>query len=266
VTAGPAAPDERRLAAALLDWYALAGVTALHVEPPEPAEAAPSALGTVPAGDGGAGRALPAALRHEAARPARAIARSCATLDALRAALETFEGCPLKRTATRLCFADGVPGARLMLIGEAPGADEDRQGIPFVGPSGQLLDRMLAAAGVPREAVWITNAIFWRPPGNRAPTTAEVAACLPFLERQIELLEPALILFLGGAAVKALLDLQDGVTRLRGRPLTYTTRNGRAIPARVTFHPAYLLRQPAQKRFAWRDLLAVTGEPGVAAS
>src|SRR5262249_45833990 len=153
-------------------------------------------------------------------------------------------------TATRLCFADGSQQARLMLIGEAPGVEEDRQGKPFVGQSGQLLDRMLATVGLDRTLVYITNCIFWRPPGNRAPTADEIAICQPFLERQIELLGPDLILFLGGTAARVLLGLEEGVTRLRGR--RYVHRAGeREIPARVTFHPAYLLRQPIQKRLVW---------------
>ena len=193
----------------------------------------------------------------ERAVHARAIAAGCRTLAELEAALERFDGCPLKETATRLCFADGNPDARLMLIGEAPGAEEDRQGKPFVGPSGQLLDRMLAAIGLDRSAVWITNVVFWRPPGNRPPTAGEIAVCQPFLERQIELLRPRRILFLGGAGARGLLELTEGVTKLRGRPYLYRPAQGEPIPAAVTFHPAYLLRQPLQKRFVWRDLLAL---------
>lgn len=149
---------------------------------------------------------------------ARALARSCRTIDDLRAALERFDGCALAETATQLCFADGTPGAPLFLVGEAPGAEEDRIGRPFVGQSGQLLDRMLAWIGRDRSNTWITNAIFWRPPGNRTPTPAEIAVCQPFLERQIELLRPRLLLFLGGIAARALLGVNEGVSRLRGRP------------------------------------------------
>jgi DNA polymerase len=191
------------------------------------------------------------------AQSARGHAAACRDLVELNAALAAFDGCPLKDTALNLCFADGDPAARLMLIGEAPGAEEDRKGKPFVGPSGQLLDRMLATIGLDRSQVWITNIIFWRPPGNRPPTSAEIAACQPFLERQIELQRPRLIVFLGGAAARALLGLQEGVTRLRGRRLTYPMSDGATIPALVMFHPAYLLRQPAHKRLAWRDLLAI---------
>jgi DNA polymerase len=216
-------------------------------------------------------------VEREAVGEACRLARGCATLDELRRALEGFEGCALSRTASRLCFADGNPQARIMLIGEAPGSEEDRQGRPFVGPSGQLLDRMLATIGLDRRQVWITNVIFWRPPGNRAPTAGEIAVCQPFLERQIELLAPAVLVFVGGIAARALLGLSDGVTRLRGRRLVYRAeprddRPAIEIPAMVIFHPAYLLRQPLNKRFAWRDLLTLRSRldelgvaPGVAA-
>lgn len=191
---------------------------------------------------------------------ARSLAMSCNSLGALAAALQDFDGCPLKETAINLCFADGNPEAPVMMIGEAPGAQEDRQGKPFVGPSGQLLDRMLATIGLDRSKVYITNVIYWRPPGNRTPTAAEIAVCQPFLERQIELLRPKLLVFVGGIAARALLGVTQGVTKLRGKHYTYQATDDREIPAIVIFHPAYLLRQPAQKRFAWRDLLAIQEE------
>jgi DNA polymerase len=194
------------------------------------------------------------------AQSARETAAACASLADLEAALAAFDGCGLKETALSLCFADGNPAARLMLIGEAPGAEEDRQGKPFVGASGKLLDRMLATIGLDRQSVYITNVIYWRPPGNRSPTQAEIAACQPFLERQIALLEPDLIVFVGGIAARALLGLSEGVTKLRGRRFTYAAQDGRSIPAMVMFHPAYLLRTPAQKRLAWRDLLAIRSQ------
>jgi uracil-DNA glycosylase len=194
------------------------------------------------------------------AQSAREIAAACTSLAELEAALATFDGCGLRETALSLCFADGNPEARLMLIGEAPGAEEDRQGKPFVGASGKLLDRMLATIGLDRGSVYITNVIYWRPPGNRSPTQAEIAACQPFLERQIALLEPALIVFVGGIAARALLGVNEGVTKLRGRRFTYVAQDGRSIPAMVMFHPAYLLRTPAQKRLAWRDLLAIRSQ------
>ena len=189
---------------------------------------------------------------------AKTLAAASDSLEALAEALRGFDGCPLRETAINLCFADGNPKASVMLIGEAPGAQEDRKGKPFVGPSGQLLDRMLATIGLDRTKVYITNVIYWRPPGNRSPTAAEIATCQPFLERQIELIQPKFLVFVGGIAARALLGRSEGVTKLRGRPFVYKTpQDGREIPALVMFHPAYLLRQPGQKRFSWRDLLSI---------
>lgn len=251
-------------AAAWLRWHAAMGVTDTLEDEPRVLYGATG--GSAPSKPSPAPTARPPA--RPAARPevppprtgraasARALATACGSLEELEAALEGYDGCPLKATATRLCFADGSRSARIMLIGEAPGAEEDRQGKPFVGPSGQLLDRMLATIGLSRQLVYITNLIFWRPPGNRPPTESEIAICQPFLERQIELLAPAILVFLGGSAARALLGFKDGVTKLRGRRYSYlppgTTR---PVPALVTFHPAYLLRQPGNKRLVWRDLL-----------
>ncbi|NIA71611.1 uracil-DNA glycosylase [Pelagibius litoralis] len=188
---------------------------------------------------------------------AQRLAQAANSVEEIRQALERFDGCPLKATATNLCLYDGNPQARIMIIGEAPGAQEDRQGKPFVGPAGQMLDRMLAAIGLDRSQVYITNLLYWRPPGNRNPTPAEIAACLPFLERQVELLAPKLLLLTGGMSAKTLLNKSEGILRLRGRWDDYRhPRMGETIPALPTLHPAYLLRQPAQKREAWRDLLA----------
>jgi len=211
-----------------------------------------SATQATPAGRGEG--AAEAALRH-----ARALAAEAHDLDALHAALGGFEGCALKATATNLVFADGTPQARVMLVGEAPGADEDRQGRPFVGTSGQLLDRMLGWIGLSRaDSIYITNVLFWRPPGNRTPTVAEKAACLPFVERHIALVRPEILVLAGGSSAKTLLGRDEGVLRLRGRWFDYQNPDLSApIPALVTLHPAYLLRQPAQKRYAWRDLLAL---------
>ncbi|MEX0808361.1 MAG: uracil-DNA glycosylase family protein [Dongiaceae bacterium] len=195
--------------------------------------------------------------------PAHSLARAARSLDELREALMAFDGCPLKDTATNLVFADGNPESRVMIVGEAPGADEDRAGKPFVGVSGQLLDRMLAQIGLDRTSVYITNIIFWRPPGNRQPTTGEVAACLPFVERHIELANPDVLLLTGGASAKTLLARNEGIMRLRGRWFLYeSTGMSRPISALPTFHPAFLLRQPAQKREAWRDLLALSEKLG----
>ncbi|CAA0087808.1 Uncharacterised protein [Starkeya nomas] len=191
-----------------------------------------------------------------AAVEAREAAASAPTLEALRELLERFDGCPLKHTATRLVFADGNPKARLMLVGEAPGRDEDIEGKPFVGRSGKLLDRMLAAIGIDRTAAYIANIVPWRPPGNRTPTPQETAICLPFIRRQIELANPDVLVCLGGPSAQTLLGIRDGITKARGRWMDYDTGT-RVIPALATFHPAYLLRTPLGKRMAWRDMLAI---------
>ena len=187
---------------------------------------------------------------------AREIAAACHDLASLRQAMENFQGCALKTTAKHTVFADGNAKARVMLVGEAPGRDEDLQGLPFVGRSGQLLDRMLAAIGLDRNQVYISNILPWRPPGNRTPTSAEIALCLPFIERHIQLAAPDLLLLLGGISVKALFSASEGIMRLRGRWKPYQAGE-REIPALATFHPAFLLRQPAQKKQAWQDLLAL---------
>ncbi len=221
---------------------------------------APPAAAAIPhqSSDVRAGTSGAATAGGGAAADARSLARSCQSLEALEAALRDFDGCPLKETSINLCFADGNPSAPIMLIGEAPGAQEDRQGKPFVGPSGHGIGVRLATIGLDRTKVYITNVIYWRPPGNRTPTAAEIAICQPFLERQIELIQPKFLLFVGGIAARALLGRSEGVTKLRGRPFVYTLpADDRKIPALVMFHPAYLLRQPAQKRFSWRDLLEV---------
>jgi len=192
----------------------------------------------------------------EAAETARALAASARTLDELRAVLESFDGCSLKATATRLVFADGNPESPLMLVGEAPGGDEDRQGKPFVGRAGRLLDKMLLAIGLDRRHVYIANIIPWRPPGNRTPTPQETAICLPFIQRQIELAAPRLLVTLGAPSTQTLLGVKDGIMRSRGRWVNCSI-GGRTIPTLPTLHPAYLLRQPAHKRLSWRDLLAV---------
>lgn len=187
---------------------------------------------------------------------ARSAARAATTLEALGAALERFDGCGLRKTAKSTCFYRGGPAARLMIIGEAPGRDEDIEGKPFVGRAGQLLDRMLAAMGLDETQVHITNIVYWRPPGNRTPTPQEAQVCRPFLERQIELVAPSVILLLGGPAMKHILEIPDGIMRVRGkwRDVTIGAHTAKAMP---TLHPAYLLRTPAAKRLAWRDLLAV---------
>ena len=174
----------------------------------------------------------------------------------LGAAVSRFDGCGLKATAKNTCFYRGAPTARVMIIGEAPGRDEDLEGKPFVGRAGQLLDKMLAAISLGEADVHITNIVYWRPPGNRTPTPQEALVCRPFLERQAELVAPDFVLLLGGAAAKHIFDVADGIMRIRGKWREIDI-GGRRVKALATLHPAYLLRTPAAKRLAWRDLLAV---------
>jgi DNA polymerase len=199
----------------------------------------------------------PAAPAGDAIGGAMAAAASATTLAELQAALEAFDGCGLKRTATNTVFADGVAHAPVMLIGEAPGRDEDRIGKPFVGRAGQLLDKMLASIGLDRkENAYITNVINWRPPDNRDPSPEEAAACLPFLRRHIELADPRIIILLGAVAARHVVGVSDGIMKLRGRWMDYRVGD-RMVPLMPTLHPAYLLRQPAHKKLAWRDLQSV---------
>ena len=258
--------DRTGAAQDLLAFYAEAGVDALVGEEPvdrfamaEPAPAparaarpsAPPAFETK-AAPAGAGPPAP----DEAALAARAAAKNAKTLEELRGILDKFDGCALKATASQLVFADGNPKARVMLVGEAPGRDEDIEGLPFVGRSGKLLDRMLAAIGLDRTSVYIANIVPWRPPGNRTPTPQESQICLPFILRQIELADPDILVCLGGPSAQTLLGIKEGITKTRGRWFSFDTgkREIRALP---TFHPAFLLRSPLQKRFAWRDFLAI---------
>jgi DNA polymerase len=201
----------------------------------------------------------PPASPDAAAMAAREAARSAATLDDLRAILDGFTGCALRATATQLVFADGHPQARVMFVGEAPGRDEDIEGVPFVGRSGKLLDLMLAAIGLDRKSVYIANIVPWRPPGNRTPTPQESATCLPFTLRQIELVDPDVLVCLGNPSSQTLLATKEGITKSRGRWFPFHTgrRDIRAMP---TYHPAFLLRSPLQKRLAWRDFLAIKKE------
>jgi DNA polymerase len=194
---------------------------------------------------------------EDAALLAREHARHAQSLEELEAILAAFDGCTLKFSAKNLAFADGNPQGRVMLVGEAPGADEDRIGKPFMGRSGQLLDRMLAAIGLDRSQVYIANVVPWRPPGNRTPTPQEIAICKPFISRQIELASPEFLVCLGGPAAQNLLNIKEGILRTRGRWFTYRTDDGRDIKALPSLHPAYLLRQPLQKRLGWRDFTAL---------
>jgi DNA polymerase len=193
----------------------------------------------------------------QGAADAREAAAAATDLDSLRAALEKFEGCALKQTATNLVFARGNPQAPVMFIGEAPGAEEDREGLPFVGASGKLLDRILSFIGLDEQSVYISNIIFWRPPGNRSPTDAETAACLPFVRRHIALARPRLLVTLGRPAMNAVLGLNSGINKARGRWVEYGEGLEAPISAMPTFHPAYLLRNPAQKRETWMDFLSL---------
>jgi DNA polymerase len=240
-----------------LRWYIAAGVDEVIGEQPVDryAQSARPAPARMPAQ-----AAAPPPMPHAALEPASSahLALEAKDLAQLKAAMESYEGCGLKKTCQRTVFADGDPSARLMIVGEAPGADEDRLGLPFVGASGKLLDQMLKAIGLDRGSAYITNVVPWRPPGNRKPEPAEVELCLPFITRQIELVDPAVLLLLGGAAVSALLARTDSITRLRGGFIDYSSpRLAAPIPAMPTFHPAYLLRTPLQKREVWRDLLLV---------
>ena len=260
----------------MLDFYAEAGADALVGEMPvdrltaaqaEPAasESSPPApsllserrppLRMPPAAPEIAQPASPGA-PDVAVMAARAAAGSAATLDELRAMLASFEGCALRTTAKQLVFADGNPQARVMFVGEAPGREEDLEGLPFVGRSGKLLDRMMAAIGLDRTGAYIANIIPWRPPGNRTPTPQESQICLPFITRQIELANPDILVCLGGPASQTLLGVKEGIKRTRGRWLNFHTGT-REIKAIATFHPAYLLRSPLEKRFSWRDFLAI---------
>lgn len=246
---------DRSAARALLAFWRAAGVDmdeaeAVYAAAPASAKVAPL------------NKPVPSAKVRKAAadspvETARRLAAAAQTVAELRAALETFDGCALKATARHTVFSDGVDNAHVLLIGEAPGKDEDQQGKPFVGRSGQLLDRMLAQIGLSRQSnILISNTIYWRPPGNRDPTPGETAACLPFAERLVEIARPKLLILAGKAAAHAMLRREDGVLKLRGRKLQYA-REGLAAPvnAMVMLHPAYLLRQPQQKRLAWADLL-----------
>jgi len=246
-----------------VDYFALSQADARpKPRPPATQAAASPAAAIAPAASIAPRAAAPAAITKATAglvADARAAAAQCTTLAELKAAIEAFEGCPLKKHATNTVFADGTPTAPVMFIGEAPEADEDRQGIPFCGAHGQLFDRMLAAIDLSRERnAYLTNALFWRPPGNRPPSQDELEICQPFVEKHIALVKPRVLVLVGGVAAKSLLGESAGITRLRGKrhahhnPLLDTP-----IATYAIFHPSYLLRQPAHKGLAWKDLLQV---------
>jgi uracil-DNA glycosylase len=276
-------PERTRATRELLAFYVEAGVDALVGETPvdrfagetrdetPTARSAPSGPPAAAVGHhlpppqhshaSGEGRsAAPAPPSPDAAAmAARTAAGRAASLDELRAILDGFDGCALKGTAKQLVFADGNPRARVMFVGEAPGREEDLEGLPFVGRSGQLLDRMMAAIGLDRTGAYIANVVPWRPPGNRTPTPQETAICLPFIRRQIELCNPDVLVCLGNPSTQTLLGVKDGIMKTRGRWFAFHTGT-REIRAIATFHPAYLLRQPLQKRLVWRDFLAIRKE------
>ena len=260
--------------ASLLKWYVDNGLDETIGEvpidrfapPPVPAAApAPAAEQRPAAATSIRGTSSPLPVRApvplespQLVEDARELARRCGTIAELETAIRAFEGCALKRTAKNTVFADGVAGAPVMVVGEAPGGDEDRLGKPFVGVSGQLMDRMFDAIGMSRARdLYITNILFWRPPGNRTPTLAEQAICLAFTRRHIELARPKVLVLAGGTAAKAVLDTTEGIMRLRGKWTSLRLDDGSELPTLPTFHPAYLLRTPASKRQSWSDLLAL---------
>lgn len=242
--------------AELIDWYRAAGVDVAVGEEPVDRFAASVPKPRVAPPPAAAPAALPEAALRSDPSETRALAAEAKTLDELRAIMDAYDGCGLKHRATQLCFADGNREAGIMLVGEAPGSEEDIQGKPFVGRAGQLLDRMLKAIGLDRTKVFIVNTVPWRPPGNREPSPEEMALCQPFLHRQIELVAPKVLATLGNVPTKALFQTSSGITRMRGqwKNLTIGAWQG---PAIAMFHPAYLLRQPGQKSLAWRDWMAL---------
>ncbi len=263
---------EKLTTAELLRWHLEAGVDETigdspvdrFAEPPQAAAPEPqpaphqAPVKALKLPDKAVARPVVPAVADQLLRDAWALAEAAQNIEELRQAVAGFEGCSLKKTATTTVFGDGNPQAKIVFIGEVPGAEEDRQGVPFVGPSGQLLDKMLASIGLDRSNVYIANMVFWRPPGNRTPTAGETAVCMPFVERLMELIDPDFLVALGGPAAKAMLAETAGVGRLRGKWFTYSTpRLSRPIQATALFHPDYLLRSSAHKREAWADLLAI---------
>ena len=270
--------DREGAARELLAFYREAGVDALLEETPtdrfasDRPSAVPAPRAEAARAKGEASSARPGPMRERelpgrvaaavavspeaAVMAAREAAKSAGSLEELCALLERFEGCTLRTTATQLVFADGNPQARVMFVGEAPGRDEDIEGLPFVGRSGKLLDRMMSAIGLDRTSAYIANIVPWRPPGNRTPTPQESAICLPFTLRQIELADPDILICLGNPSTQTLLATKEGITKTRGRWFKYDT-GSREIRALATYHPAFLLRSPLQKRHAWRDFLAL---------
>ena len=242
----------------ILNWYLLSGVDEISGDEPCKVLTAESRSGTTklePSVDIRPATTLLAQENKAACLNAKDRCKQATNLKELKDILQHFEGCSLKFSANSTVFGDGNPEAEVMLIGEAPGAEEDRQGKPFVGRSGQLLEKMLGAIGISREQCYITNILPWRPPGNRTPTGDEVAVCRPFLMRQIELIKPKVIFLLGASAANAVLGNNDSISSMRGKILELSLENGEKISALASFHPAYLLRNGAQKAKSWSDLL-----------
>jgi DNA polymerase len=259
-------PADPRAVESLLAFWVEAGVDVTYADGPVDRMAAGlealkprPAAAPQPIGAPRAASAEPRGVDPGAVLAAREAAAAAGDLAALEAAIAAFEGCDLKRQGARQAvFARGNPEADVMVIGEGPGAEEDLQGAPFVGRAGKLLDKMLASAGL-TDRVFITNTVFWRPPGNRTPTPAEQAACAPFLERAIVLVRPKMLMLTGGASAKHVLATTDGILSLRGRWFEWRSADGALeLPALPTLHPAFLLRQPAAKKHAWEDLLKLT--------
>lgn len=282
LTASPAADTSPEGVAAWLEWYRLMGVEDGIADTPIPAawlpksppvKAAPASverthvertaqpkLAPLPvqpyiAPQGAS--VIPMQNPRASAKQAVEMAQKAQTLAELHDAIRAFDGCALKRTATNTVIADGVPDNGILFIGEAPGSEEDARGIPFCGPSGKLLDRMLKSIGLNRQNSYITNSLYWRPPGNRKPSTEELQSCQPFVWRHIELLKPKIVILVGGTSASSLLDTPLGITRLRGKQHQLTTPDGTSVPAFALYHPSYLLRQPSHKRYAWQDLLQI---------
>lgn len=257
----------------LLAWHEMVGADALIGHEPcsmleVPAAQTPPATAATPAAEAPAAPAARAPARMSVGAPipslaealaqAKQLASAATDMPSWRESLDQFDGCPLKRTANKTVAGDGNPASRILFLGEAPGSDEDREGIPFCGASGQLLDKMLAAIDLmSREDYFISNTIYWRPPGNRNPTPDEIAICRPFVDKLIEIMQPEVVVLIGGVAAKSMLDTEQGITKLRGKPQSLRTAQGKTIPAFALYHPSYLLRQPLKKREAWADLQAL---------
>ncbi len=261
----------------LIDWYVEMGITTAtantptdhfkfvplpaigYSAAPKPVQKTAARTAAVPSSPVVSSAPAPLNIpRSKMSQESRNIANACQSLADLKEALSKFEACALKFTATNLVFSDGNPKAKIMLIGEAPGADEDREGIPFVGGAGQLLDKALATIGLNRTNLYITNILPWRPPGNRPPTPQEIAQCLPFVERHIALIRPKMLILLGGVAAKAILTDNEGIMKIRGQWRDYVCPGlDTPIHTMATYHPAFLMRSPSQKAQLWQDLMLI---------